>query len=362
MKNFLTTSFLLAVCFSSARAQRADGVTGVPVLLSAVECEIEDEVPPGRFDTDLWAARLLEGDLDLRMAAYEAVVEAGGRDQVVFHCIQGWAADTAVGELAWTARMALREIERMPAQREDSWGFGTGDLDWFRESSLWGLGVSPLEIERNLQNKFDQLHRQMQQGLAPGAVPGKGIEQRLFSVELGPSGMKVRTRSSGPEGHNESQWEAQSIEELFKAHPELESEFPGLGGLRLRFGVPQESGGVLVPPADEGPRTDVLGVECKPLAREDAERLGLSDADGGVVVVRTVPGTIADELGVRRGDILTRLNGAPLTHPAHITQALARRAPKDAVRLRLFEANGQERSLVWSPRGPGDESWDAEDR
>ena len=362
MKNFVIASSLLAVSFSTAQAQIADGVSELQVPLSAVECEVDDNVPPGAFDSDLWAARLVEGDLDLRMAAYEAIVEAGSRDQGVFHCLQEWAGDPTEDGLAWTARMALREIERMPAEQEDPWGFGTGDLDWVGDSPLGSSGVSPFEIERNLQHKFDRLHRQMQQGFAPGAVPGNGVEQRSFSVEFGPNGMKVRTRRFGVEGENESQWEAQSIEDLFKAHPELESELPGLGGLRLRFGVPRESGEVLAPPADEGPRTDVLGVECRPLALGDAERLGLSESAQGVLVVRTVPGTIADELGVRRGDILTRLNGAPLTTPAHISQALARREPEDAIQLRLFDAHGQGRSLVWSPRGPGDEVWEAEGR
>ena len=166
--------------------------------------------------------------------------------------------------------------------------------------------------------------------------------------------MKVRTRRSGAGGENEHQWEAQSIEELLKAHPELEREFPGLGGLRLRFGAPPESSGALVPPADQGPRTDVLGVECRNLNPREVEHLGFSEHLEGVLVVRTVPGSIADELGVRRGDILTSINGGPLTGPAHITQALTSRGPQDPIRLGLIDGGGQERAIVWAPRAPGD--------
>lgn len=353
MKNLALSLSLLAASSPLALSQEGADASLVPVPLSAVECEEVNEVPPGQFDAELWAARLVEGDLDLRMAAYEAIVDAGGRDDIVFRSIQGWAADASVGELAWTARMALRELEKRPARREDPWGFGTGDLDWFHTSPLGGLGVSPGEIERNLQGKFDQLHRQMQQGFAPGAVPGGGVEQRSFSVEFSPEGMKVRTRRSGAEGENEHQWEAQSIEELLKAHPELEREFPGLGGLRLRFGAFSESTGALVPPVDQGPRTDVLGVECRTLDPTEVQHLGLSGHLKGVLVVRTVPGSIADELGVRRGDILTRINGVPLGGPADITQALIRRGPRGSIRLGLFDAGGQERAMVWSPRAPG---------
>ncbi len=354
MKHLAISLSLVAATSAIAFSQDGEEERLVPVPLSTVECEEVTEVPSGHFDADLWAARLVEGDLDLRMAAYEAIVEAGGRDDSVFRSIQAWAADPAVGELAWTARMALRELEKRPVKSQDPWGFGAGDLDWFRTSPLGGLGMSPDEIERNLQNKFDQLQRQMQQGFAPGAIPGSGFEQRSFSVEFGPNGMKVRTRRSGAGGDNEHQWEAQNIDELLKAHPELESEFPGLGGLRLRFGAPAGSNGALVPPAEGDPRTDVLGVECSKLDPSEVEHLGLPGDLRGLLVIRTVPGSIADELGVRRGDILTSLNKGPLRKPADITKALTQRGPDEPVRLGLINAGGQDRTIVWSPRGPGD--------
>ncbi len=354
MKHLAIILSLFVATSPQALSQADEGTPLVPVPLSTIECEEVTEVSPGQFDADLWAARLVEGDLDLRMAAYEAIVEAGGRDDSVFRSLQTWAADASVGELTWTARMALRELKKRPPKTEDPWGFGTGDLDWFRTSPLSGLGVSPEEIERNLHSKFDQLQRQMQQGLAPGAAPGNGVEQRSFSVEFGPEGMRVRTRRSDARGDDEHQWEAQNIEELLKAHPELEREFPGLGGLRLRFGAPKKLAEGLVPPADQGPRTDVLGVECRTLDSREIARLGFSEVPRGVLVVRTVPGSIAYELGVRRGDILTSINGGPLRGPVDITQALTQRGPEEPVRLGLIDAGGQERTMVWSPRGPGD--------
>ena len=132
-----------------------------------------------------------------------------------------------------------------------------------------------------MEQGAEQLQRQMEKGFAPGAAPGRGVEQRLFSLEFGPDGMRMRTRQVDAEGDKEQQWEAQNIEELFKAHPELESEFPGLGGLRIRFGTPSIAVAPAVPPADEGPRTDVLGVECRVLAPGEAEDLGLPVGSSG---------------------------------------------------------------------------------
>jgi len=353
MKNVVLGSLLLTVVLTQVHAQEDGQDKQGSVPLTVVECEVGEELAPGNFDHELWAARLAEGDLDLRMAAYESIVEAGARDRAVFDCVRQWGTDPSRGELAWTARMALREIERTPKIQEDPWGFGVGGLDWLNDSFLGGVGMSTFDYERSLQEKFEQLQRRMEQGFAPGAAPGQGLEQRSFHLEFGPDGMKVRTRKSDAGGDRENQWEAQSIDELLKAHPELVNEFPGLGGLRIRFGTPSIKLGPVVPPADAGPRTDVLGVECRALKPGEAEAMGLPEGATGLLIVRTVPGTIADELGVRRGDVLTHLNGVVLSGQGHITQALMRRDPDALLQLRLFDAQGEQRSLVWSPREPG---------
>ena len=76
----------------------------------------------------------------------------------------------------------------------------------------------------------------------------------------------------------------------------------------------------------------------------------LSPEDRGLLIARTVPGSIADELGVRRGDILLSLNGEVLSAPWDITDVLALRTPEDSIHLHLIDTQGQDRSLVWSPQ------------
>jgi hypothetical protein len=313
MLHVVICSSLTLVGFIQAPAAEQGAADREPVPLAALECEVPDEIVAGELDMDLWSVRLSEGDLDLRMAAYEAIVGAGGRDRRVFDCLGHWAADPTRSELAWTARMALRELERTPPAPVDPWELGSPSLDWMRDASLGQSGLSLGDLERSLDRKFEALQRHMEHGFAPGAALGRGQEQRLFRIEFGPRGMRVLT-------------------------------------LRIEDGGREERLGPIVPLVEAGPRTDVLGVECRALGGSEAADLGLPDGSSGLLVVRTVPGSIADELGVRRGDVLMSLNGAPLESPVHLTQALARRAEEAPIQLRLFDAKRHLRSLLWSPR------------
>ncbi len=348
MKKLTLALAPLVFCLPGLRAQESDLKTHPQAVpLAAVECEAEESLGNAPFEADLWAARLSESDLDLRMAAYEAVTEAGRDRPDVFRALQSWAKDKSRGELAWTARMALREIEQTQQQVEEPWGFGNSDLEGLRDESL---GLSQVQSERILLEKFDELQRRMAQGLSPGAAPGEGLVPRVFRLDFGPEGWRLNTRSFGADGGVHQHWEAESIEALLSAHPELEEEFPVLGGLRLRFGTPGVMSAPQVLPVDEGPRTDVLGVECRPLTSNEAAAMELKKEERGLLVARTVPGSVADELGVRRGDILLGLNGAALGAPRDITDALAQRAPEDSIHLHLIDTQGQYRSLVWSPQ------------
>ena len=350
MKKLTFTLISLVFCLQSSMAQEPElkpAPQAVPLV--AVECEVEESFGDAIFEAEIWAARLSEPDQDLRMAAYEAVTEAAQGRPEVFRALQAWAKDEGRGELAWTARMALREIEQKQKQRQERepWGFGNSDLEGLSDESF---GLSHSQFERIFMEKFDQMHRRMAQGLSPGTAPGEGVVPRVFRLNFGPEGWSLNTRSFGADGDVHQHWEAESIEALLGAHPELEEEFPVLGDLRLRFGLPGVNSVPVIPPSDEGPRTDVLGVECRPLTSSEVAAMELLVEQRGLLVARTVPGSIADELGVRRGDILLVLNDAVLGAPSDITDALARRAAGDPIHLKLIDTQGQDRSLGWAPR------------
>ena len=57
-----------------------------------------------------------------------------------------------------------------------------------------------------------------------------------------------------------------------------------------------------------------LGVNIEPITEEQAQRFGMGD-DAGVVVRSVVRGGPAAKAGVRAGDLITQLNGQPITNP-----------------------------------------------
>ena len=58
MKQLVIASSLVAVGLVQVPGQGQDQDLHQPVPLTAIECEIVDEVLPGELDPDLWAARL----------------------------------------------------------------------------------------------------------------------------------------------------------------------------------------------------------------------------------------------------------------------------------------------------------------
>ena len=186
---FVSVQFALGLSPLCARQEVETPPQSIPLV--AVECEEGEGLGGEAFEAELWATRLADPDLDLRMAAYEAITEAGGERSDVFHALKGWAEDTSRVGLAWTARMALREIGQVPEPRQDRWGFGTSDLEGLQ--GAWPE-QNAFDFERSLMNKFDQLQRRMAHGLAPGAIPGEGVVQRIFRLDYGPNGWRLGRR------------------------------------------------------------------------------------------------------------------------------------------------------------------------
>jgi Do/DeqQ family serine protease len=65
-----------------------------------------------------------------------------------------------------------------------------------------------------------------------------------------------------------------------------------------------------------------------------ADEIGLEDADGGVIIVEVRQGTPAAALGVRPGDIITKVSGAPIATLADLDKALARNQRRWALEIR----------------------------
>ncbi len=85
------------------------------------------------------------------------------------------------------------------------------------------------------------------------------------------------------------------------------------------------------------PRRPVfLGLAVAPVAPARAAAASLESA--GLLVAQVMPGGPADRAGLRRGDLLLALDGAPLRATATLLEALDRSHPGDRLRLDLLRA------------------------
>ena len=84
-----------------------------------------------------------------------------------------------------------------------------------------------------------------------------------------------------------------------------------------------------------------LGVQIQPLTRELAEGLGIS-RDRGALVNSTQPNTPAARAGIRTGDVLTTIDGEPVTNARELTRKVAGLPPGTKVEVGYLR-EGRER-------------------
>ena len=64
-----------------------------------------------------------------------------------------------------------------------------------------------------------------------------------------------------------------------------------------------------------------LGVMTRPLTAGDREQLGVN-ADRGVVVAGVMPESPASKAGLKRGDVITAIDGKPVADPGEVRQTV----------------------------------------
>lgn len=327
------------------------------------------------FDREAWRERLTDPDLDRREEGFGELVRAARGDREAQEALREWARGT--GELAWTARLALREAERASDRlrpRRPGMDLGPfGGLDVFRS------GADPFEdARRRMEELLEELGtRDPLAGMAP--FLGGRSESRSHSMRVTPEGVEVEIEETGDDGETTRKtYRAESLEELYAAHPELRQRldvdvqegpfgaFPGFGDPfgRLRRplvpdrleraplegglfdGEPLERSDRLRKADDEVTRTDVLGVY---LAEPSDAELRSGADDLGPEVQSVVGGTIASALGLGPGDVLLSLNGVRLLSVEDVRRALGERLEDEDVTLRLRTAAGDVVTRVWSP-------------
>lgn len=306
------------------------------------------------FDRGLWEERLQHSDLDQREQSLDALLQRARLDPVARAFLEELAADPAGGELAWTARLALRELGRASFPMQ---GF---------------LGADPFGSAQRMQQWMDEIfrrdgfgmmlpHTSRQAPLAPG-LRGSG---RSVQVEQSERGVRVRITETVDGEPQTREYEGQSLEEILEKSSELKAELDGLS-LRVQPGAPLDlrfdlggrglelrrfprAGQPGLPPAPQGKSrpvlTDRLGVIVQPVGAARAKELDLEGK--GLLVERAVPETYAHLLGVKAGDVLIELDGIELASPADIERAMKARAADEDLTLVWLDELGQRQEKTW---------------
>jgi hypothetical protein len=278
---------------------------------------------------------LQAADLDARMASVWQALDAVGHDPELRAALEEWAAAPDDRELAWTAHVILDLAEhRVRSNATPTLPFG-GSLfdDPFPQLPFIqapNFGGSP----------FDAFFRDR---LQPGQGGGT-FERKQSSFEVTPDGVKLHIETTGPDGTQTETFEAETMEELKAAHPELFEQ----GGLVPRMQVGERFG--LLPKAaapGAGPgfdltpgqlRTDILGV-----------LVGAGADVDGLIVQRVFPGTIAAELGLGIGDTIVRINERKVSGVEDIQAELAARSADGALEVEWVGPRGTHHTATWKP-------------
>jgi serine protease Do len=73
--------------------------------------------------------------------------------------------------------------------------------------------------------------------------------------------------------------------------------------------------------AEPAPKADIVGLQVKPVSPEQAEALGLEEAQG-VIVSEVGPASVAEEAGIQKGDVILEINRKPLAGIADYREAM----------------------------------------
>jgi hypothetical protein len=232
------------------------GSAGVPQESApqALDEPVRRGVAPEPAPLDL-AELFREPDLDLRERHFESILARAAHDAAVRSELEELAAGTDP-ELAWTARLALREVRATPRsmvrgpardraldpfwQFESIFGANPFD-DPFFTNPFGGFGRSPFapqqpdgtdpgadpfERMRSGLRRLEELVGPPQNDwLAPGTAPtprsGVHFQGRSESLSVTPDGVRLDVEEDGPNGKTSRTYEARTLEELYSSHPEL---------------------------------------------------------------------------------------------------------------------------------------------
>jgi serine protease Do len=120
---------------------------------------------------------------------------------------------------------------------------------------------------------------------------------------------------------------------------------PSGGSIGLGFAVPSNMARTVVEQLINSGKVKrgQLGIVVLRIPSEEASKLGVNQGPG-VVVYQVQPGSAADRAGLRRGDVITSLNGAAISDPNTFRNMIAGIGPGNEVTLTV-KRDGQEQQV-----------------
>lgn len=310
------------------------------------------------FDAEAWRAALAAEDFGARRRAMRELAREARANPQALHALEQWAADTS-SCLGWTAYLTLEEAREGAGAGpfgggffrgphgglfgHDPFGRGGPGRDPFG-SRLFG-GGDPFAVRDLLREMRESLDR----------LPGAGMQQEGLTIETGPDGVRVERRQVLDGEEHVETYEAESLEELFEMHPELREDLnlsgPLGGGDGLRSLLDRLRVELDLPPSALDPgavRTDVLGVMMREPGAWNGDLDGLEPGTG-LLVETVLPGTIAEAVGLRPGDVVAELSGTPLRGADDVRHVLDARAADEPLEVVWFDRAGERRVRTWEP-------------
>ncbi|MCA9000488.1 MAG: PDZ domain-containing protein [Planctomycetes bacterium] len=278
-----------------------------------------------QVDYSEWADALTQTDLDKREQAFDRLIREASRDSNLADWIQETAAGQ--GELAWTARLALKTLPKRQfftptppysPLSADPFGMGFtdpfGDLDFFFQHPGFDI--------QDLMQRSQPLGGPSFQGQTSG---------ESISIQSDPDGVKVEIRTQENGNEDVKVYEAENMDQLLEQYPELKGKVGSTQSMPTLDSLFQRRSPLLQ-------RTQpkrVLGVY-----------LNSSDLENGrLKVERVQPGSLADQLGVRAGDELLRMDDKPIASREDIATGLREHTSGTDITLRILGTDGEERDL-----------------
>jgi serine protease Do len=121
---------------------------------------------------------------------------------------------------------------------------------------------------------------------------------------------------------------------------------PSGGSVGIGFDIPADTAkAVIAQLKDKGQVVrGWIGVQVQPVTADIADSLGMSKAEGALVA-EPQPNSPATKAGIKAGDVITALNGAPIKNSRDLAQKISAMAPGTSAKLDILRS-GESKSLT----------------